>query len=310
MTINSDYQIYFHIGYPKCGSTSLQENLFSGHSEINHFGKENTNFKYFYSKLKHRKYYDAEIRSDLIKSKLLFSKINVFSDEGLSNQFYSTVIDNYSKALKIKNNFPNAKIIIVIRNQADLLRSFYDFSIPDESLNKWLQTEFAQYQKISSDDHFLDSLKFDKIIAYYQSLFGLNNVLVLLFEDLKYNPKQFANKLSTFLNISEQETIIAMNQSIKKNHTDFINRKRLLQLRKKIFPKNISVSQYLPNFIFKIIQYIFAVYSNKKPQKSNISSKNLKKIYEFYSTSDTILPKISDITLENLITYKYPLSKF
>lgn len=54
----NNYKIFFHVGYPKAASTSLQINLFANHPEINNLSKESDKSAFlnqFYYNLKHLK---------------------------------------------------------------------------------------------------------------------------------------------------------------------------------------------------------------------------------------------------------------
>lgn len=310
--VNDEYNICFHIGYPKSASTSLQSNVFSVHSEINFFGKRKNEFKSFYDKLKFQ-YKDDPIELEyfnLIKPNLSKNKINLFSDEGLLDQFNDYSINNSSKAFKIKRYFPNSKIIIVIRNQADLLRSHYDYEIPDYSVNAWLRKKIDNFY--INGDRYLDSLKFDKTISLYHQIFGKNKVKVLLFEELKFNPNEFATKISDFLDISKEEIIIGLNMPIKnsavtnkKSKVNQYRNKRFNHLKNNLNKNWIRkyFSNKMLNYSVKLIDKMLNVnFINSKIY--SINSVNLEKINKIYNESNTKLNNILDIDINQ---YNYPI---
>jgi len=109
-------------------------------------------YEFFNEKLK--KYIDKE-------------KINLFSNERFTSVFFSHD-DIVSKADRLKKIFPYAKIIIIIRNQLNLIKSQYrdhpfnsrNLTIGKPvSINEWIKIAYN-----SESVYFLDSLKYNEII--------------------------------------------------------------------------------------------------------------------------------------------------
>ncbi len=141
--------IFVHIGYPKSASTTLQKHLFHKHSDINYFGLYPTknigqdtpkidrnarfltdkNLRTFYKALlmEEPDEYSHQEAVDLFRTSIknhLSNKVNLLSHE----RFTSTLFGHSSleeKAKRLKTIIPDAKIILVIRNQADLIKSQY-----------------------------------------------------------------------------------------------------------------------------------------------------------------------------------------
>lgn len=289
--------VYFHVGYPKAASTSLQINLFDPHSQINHFSKANDNNINLYRILKSKKEIsNQEIIAD-IKFQLSENKPNLFSDESLVNQFYDHA-SNMTIAHRIKSVFPSSKIIIVIRNQINLLISRYDYSPTHKSINHFLEYCF-KYNK----NDFLYSLDFYSIFRLYSNLFGNSNVKILLFEDLQNNPNLFCQEFSEFMGISKEETLNCI-KTDNKYKTHYTKENSYKRLRAKMFP-NIALSEYIPTPITNIIkQLIYTIFKYYKIPKSSIDTKNLDKITAFYSESNL---KLQQVTGLDLAKYNYPL---
>jgi hypothetical protein len=309
----TDYKIVFHIGYPKAASSSLQLNLFPFHSEIKNFSKNSSllktsPFKEFYNNIKLKESYVSNNKNDnwqlltYFKSHLDSQKINIFSDEGLVNQFHSSHVNMSLKAKRIQSYFPKAKIIIIIRKQSDLLRSLYDFTPTKRSINKWLKELFSS----SNYNDFLSSLEFDKTISLYSNLFGKENIGIFLFEELKFSPDIFSQKLSNFLGISKEELLFNLKKT-PRNTYDGKN-KKFKRLRSKIFP-NLVFSNYLPdrirnNIKQKIIEYIDHIKIIDSSKHSKINNKNMEIINNYYKTSNQKLIKKINLDLKK---YNYPL---
>lgn len=300
----SNYQIFFHVGYPKAASTSLQLNLFSCHSEIHDLSKSIKERKRklqenFYKSLKSN-YFSVEANYDIF-SYLSTEKINVFSHENMVDEFDNEFVNKELRANRIKTLFPNAKIIMIIRQQNELLRSLYDFWTvkPQNNINLWLKDLFDNKHQ---NPHYLSCLEFDKVIKLYQSLFGRDNVKILIFEELKFNPINFGHELSDFMNISEEETIYNLSKKPLNTYNSEFHKYHIL--RKKILP-NVKLNQYLPDFLLKTTKRsILNFLKQIKTQKSNISENNIALIKNYYKQSNQNCIKLTGLDLDK---YNYPL---
>lgn len=133
---------FIHVGYPKCASTTLQDALFVRHPEIYSLAKCRNpeshyqltpEIKYLYKMIKNYDEINFDISSaqDLLKTALNQipkNQIPVFGLEGFSDIYHCKDRGLVAKRLKkvFSNFFDEVKIIIVIRNQYDILRSLYD----------------------------------------------------------------------------------------------------------------------------------------------------------------------------------------
>lgn len=123
-------------------------------------------------------------------------------------------IDLVDKAKRLFDCFGKSKILIVIRNQIDLIRSFYFECVRagyPGFFNDFLEyIYFYQFRTIVSD------LLYDKVYDVYSDLFGKENIIVIPFERLIQNPFiELSNLLST-LNLSN----ISLSELSKHNSSD------------------------------------------------------------------------------------------
>ena len=229
-------KIAIHIGYPKAASTTLQKHLFHKHPELNNLGnyptanigidsKEIDSEASFLKYKELKQFYSNILQLDDIeyafsKNDVIFNtyvlphmtadKINIFSHEGFLATFFSNP-DRGGKAKRLCSYFKDPKILIIIRNQFELIRSQYAdwpfdpraFTIRRKvDIDEWIQIDM----NTPESKHFIKSLNFYYVTNYYAALFGKKNVRVLLLEEMIKNLDRFAHDISEFLDINADQT--------------------------------------------------------------------------------------------------------
>lgn len=131
-------------------------------------------------------------------------------------------------AERAREAFHPCKLIIVIREQRDILRSFYgmhgrfgqylfvhkeelerlDLPLP---IDQWLTLCFSSFER-----NLTAILHYNRVISLYQESFGEENVGVFLYEELKHDPARFVTKLCDFLDI-DAASAIGLVESRKEN---------------------------------------------------------------------------------------------
>ncbi len=213
--------VLFHVGYPKTASTWLQENYFPNIKNVHYINNWETKKLFFDSDAllfnpdEVRQYVNRFTDSNhyLFSSELLTTAINY--------GWYNGCISRVS-ADKIKMAFPNAKIIIFIRNQQSLFTSGYQQYIKNGgsfSIKKFLYSNY-----LFSVEH----LFFDKLISYYDSLFGEENVNIFFFEEFQCNPEIFMMRFSERFGLSTSDAIINFNVVNRGLRVHFISLLRIL----------------------------------------------------------------------------------
>ena len=315
----------FHIGFPKSASTTLQKQLFDKHSQINfmgiyptgnigqdskeknietHYLKNNSlqEFHNCLTNLEGIEYHFSDVNKyfEDIQALLSDKKVNIFSNERFSSVLFAHK-DRAQKAQNIKQFFPDAKIVIIIRNQIDIIKSQYrDHPFDPRNLysnqksvtiDEWIERDFKNY-----DISFLKSIEYYKIVRYYSELFGKEKVGVFLFEELVKDLESFSTKLSKFLNIDEKETLKLLNS---KHENDGVSQ-NLNSYRKfksnisNLVPKSIKNS----NFIRNIDQQLFQKLKKGKKQKIEMSKESTQKIYDYYNEQNKLLSKEYNLELK------------
>lgn len=187
-------QLLIHIGYPKTGSSWLQRYIFNNQNlgVIAPWGKNKQAIEainYFvypddlnFSTTETQKHFLPEIEAANLKN-----LVPILSHEYLSIRIGAI---SYPKlvAQRLAKVFPEAKILLFIREQKKIILSTYQEYIK----NQGVQT----LEEALAESNYIDGklpavrpslYKYDLIISYYQELFGQDNVLVIPFELFKQN---------------------------------------------------------------------------------------------------------------------------
>ena len=192
---------FIHIGYPKCLSTTLQRCYFSKHPEINYLGigiNNNidyvdsdisnlievyirySNFKVFEKKID---FFKKKIKKIINQSSAKGKKAVGVSAEILSIGFAAKDNDNFEKAKRLSYFFDkNTKIIILIRNQLDFLKSIYKESIRvgyDRTYEEFINFNFK-----FNCSSLISDIKYDDIYETYCKFFKKKNILIIPYESV------------------------------------------------------------------------------------------------------------------------------
>jgi hypothetical protein len=194
---------FFIVGAPKCGTTAMNVYL-RQHPQI--FMPERKDISYFGTDLKFER---PRISGEEYLS--LFRGANEALRIGESSVWYM-----YSKtaAEEIKSFSPSASIIVMLRDPVDMLYAQHseflyncneDIADFQEALEA--EPERKQGKRIPRQAHFVDGLfyretaKYAEQVQRYFSVFGRENVHVIIYDDFKEDTaKAYADAL-TFLNV-------------------------------------------------------------------------------------------------------------
>jgi hypothetical protein len=203
-----EYQLYIHIGYPKTGTTFLQQQIFPKVQ-----GLKCINIRAIDSALSKIMYQDElSFNCEQIKTEMIahFAQgKNIISFESLIGEIFNKLINNTLIAQRLAKLFPEAKIIITIRNQYDLIESLYRQYIHEGGTKKFRDfINLKNGQFYPSYDIFdftvnPEMFNYSNFIDYYANLFGENSILILPYELLKSNPDLFIEKLLSWIGIKK-----------------------------------------------------------------------------------------------------------
>jgi Sulfotransferase family len=199
-----------HIGYPKAASTWLQNVIFS--DETSGFfapwglpsGEATEQFV-----IANAFKFSAETARQAFAAGLAEAErrnlVPVISQETLIGSQIRGCYWGKDVADRLAATFPNAKILMIIREQkATILSSYREHIKMGETTP--LDRFIGAYDRKPGfgPPCQLDYLEYDRTIAYYHNLFGAENVLILPFELLKHNLQDFGQKILHFVGLDTQ----------------------------------------------------------------------------------------------------------
>jgi hypothetical protein len=313
-----DNQLLIHIGYPKTASTWLQQGIFKD---------EKTGF---ISPWRGHWSDGIAVREFITVDSFSFSPINAYSafENGLkeaeqkhlcavlSQEMLSCNFLDQSGywgkevAKRLHDVFPQAKILIVIREQKSMIFSAYGQYIRNggrKSIEQFISTQNIKpgvYPLFR-----LYSLKYDYLIKYYHHLFGENQVLVLPFELLKRDTNLYLKKILEFVGIEEVSFDYKLSKEINVNYkaaTLAINRKinNFIPFRDK--SSISSLDSWRWKFIWKMLSIMDKTLPEEIQNTEKLRIKNFIKEY----TKDMFLEsnqKTSELIKINLRDFGYDL---
>jgi len=283
--------IVFHIGYPKTATTWLQERYFPNVANYHYIPLNNANRIFLNSDFF---LFDAQ---DVRKNLMAISNSNLL----VSSEFFTTAINfgwhygyfSAGIANKIHATFPEAHIVVFLRRQQSLICSAYQQYIKNGGtfgFKRWLH---------SGDVFCMEHLLFDKLISYYDGLFGKSNVHVYLFEEFRENQAEFLRKMNEELGFEvdlEKISFAKVNRGIRRGIFPLlrmVNHFYKKPVGRKRFVMHVPGMTSVGRAIYKYLN-AYRFFGSFLSEKDFLSRKDIEDIKQFYSKSNTILSKRID----------------
>ncbi len=176
-----------HIGYPKTASTWLKKNFFPLSNQfqlieekvvIDQIIRPNA---LTFNPVQTKTFFTSNFHNNVIISESMLSGSLVMTG---NNGVYTKEI-----CYRLNEIFPDSRIVILIRNQPDIIASSYLEYIRkggSYSIDRYL------WRTINIPIEFrLEFFEYDLIIDLYKRTFGRNNIHIFFYEDFASNPKDF-----------------------------------------------------------------------------------------------------------------------
>ncbi len=203
MTRNDiDSHLLIHIGYPKTATTWLQSRVFpidvdgwfrligTRHSILAHFVSVNG---FRFDPRAARETFEPELTQVVLSGRM-----PVISHERLAGTAHSGGCDAQPIADRLARTFPDARVLIVLREQTLMLASNWHQYIREGgacSLRRYLNPPGDGRVPLFRYEQF----EYDGLVRHYQQLFTPERVCVLPFEMLARDPRRFLQDLAMFV---------------------------------------------------------------------------------------------------------------
>jgi hypothetical protein len=105
--------------------------------------------------------------------------------------------DSEQIADRLARVFPNARILVIVREQRSMIRSLYNTMI-SWGMPHTLQRVLNPPDIGLSPQFNLAFLHYDRLVDYYRNRFGEDRLLVLPFEQFSQSPFEFVRSISVF----------------------------------------------------------------------------------------------------------------
>jgi len=285
-------KVFFHIGYPRTGTTFLQANIFPFHSQINYLGPKH----HFYGDQPEVKVY---LKNDLLKritnsfkSKNIYElktseivqemqkiidinqfdqkKINLISTEKYLTYGFKSYKEIYliKKYLSAKVENLDFQIFYLIRNQYDII--FSQFHHGNFLLKKQLGIDEFEKLIFSLDNiaqtkkevcEFFELYDYYKVYNELKEIFGEKNIKILEYENFKEDPQDFFSRLSEILKIENSE----INNLLNKHKLNALNQNQnqlIIENSITIFLgnllKKLNLNKIIPKFLKRKIKILLS----------------------------------------------------
>lgn len=287
-----------HIGFPKCASSFLQQEIFPklNYQIKNSFLYANLGTLYL-DDIKDKKILNLPYEKNYILSLETFLHIDI----PMAWKEYGKRMSKDIFISNIKEFFNDrGKILIIIRRQDTLIESWVKSYTP---FNKG-EHFFVDYPVISKnfkEGHLKNQLGFTytHTFDYYDILSRIcagidrSRVYILIYEDLKYNPEKFYKELGECVD-EDLSRFISNKKKVNVSHFDLITRR-------------LFIKRYLlPDFVWRAVLKIpspIKLFFKRMILKEKIDYNFRKDIMQLYKKSNERLAKKFNLDLKRYYYY-------
>jgi hypothetical protein len=305
-------RILIHIGYPKTGTSWLQKNIFS---KVSNYHLVNNSFVIKNIIEQDALDFDAKKIRALFEERYGEGENLIISVEGLIGTTHGLGLRGfYTKeiAYRLQKVFPEAEILIGIRNQLTMIPSTYLQYVRGGGtygLNRYLYHFNFQNMPASLILFTFKYFEYDKLLSLYFSLFSSKQIQVYLFECFKEDVLVFARKLIEYYDFDIDISKINTKVVLPRLRVGLVPIVRFLNLftSKKMLNKYYLID--ILNFNVyqeKIIKFIgnWVIFGPHVNYKNILGKNNYLFISEYYRKSNQRL--LNDYNL-NVKKYNYPI---
>lgn len=293
-----------HIGYPKTGTTWFTEYFypFIKNAHISYTDDLIYSFEkgHEFLKIKSPKVFDNKELHVIIAHK--FSGVEEFK---WNNGFYR---DFFIRQLK--QNFPNATIVVFIRNQIDFLASVYSSYLTHGGTYTF--RKLFKTGKLDDGTMFsFEYINYFKLIKLYQEAFGHDHVRIYIYEEFMENNQAFLEKYKKdlnfnihleMLNYKKYNETLRIGLAILIKTINFFNRNGV-RPKKSFAHLPLAYKWMNKRRIIKLNQY--RIFGKKLKKEKVLGNELINFMKEYFKESNKRL--IEEFDLQSIKKYNYPL---
>ena len=201
-----------HIGMPKCASTWLQKRFFTPE----HGFQVALPTLYTYTLFINPRSFQFQDPRESMELDCANGQVPVLTAEALVGSPLAGGANGETNLYRLQQSLPEARILLVIREQQAMLRSLYKLLV---NWGSPYPIETLLYNDLAGNVPRFDPsfLYYDHIINAYQQAFGAESVLVLTLEDFESNPHEFLNSITSFCEIDTDQYPIQADSARREN---------------------------------------------------------------------------------------------
>ncbi len=292
-----------HIGYPKTATTWFINRFYPKVKNADVIYYNDISFELTNNK----EYFTIAFNKEQNKKEQQIVATHIFS--GLVNGNWKNGEYRPFFLKHLKCLFPEATIILFIRNQLEFIPSLYSSYLKRGctfKINKLFNTESVTN---NNTIHF-EFLNYPKLIRLYQEQFGKENVHVYVYEELLENNKLFLQKYITKygfdIDINEL-SFSKSNEKLRSGLASFVRHTNKLISRGPNPKENIINLPFIYSLVNKNIDKLnkFSIWGKKINSDKLLGEKFASEIWEYYKESNNEL--INNFEIESIKKYGYPL---
>jgi hypothetical protein len=207
--------VLVHIGYHKTGTNWLQRHYF-GDSRTGTKWVEKSGGDHPVRQLVHARPLEFDAAAcraqfdPLLRRAETAGLLPVVSYERLSGHPFSGGHDSKEIANRLKEVFPEAKVLVVIREQRSMILSTYKQYVKAGGplpISRFIRPPRSTSRRVPWFD--LRNFEYEHLLRYYHSLYGKNAVLALAFDQFVRDPPGFAAAIGRFADRPLDDELLA-----------------------------------------------------------------------------------------------------
>jgi hypothetical protein len=206
--------VLIHIGYPKTATSWLRPRFF-GNPDTGYLWLSNSKGQPVHRIVRDRplEFDGADVRREfepLLREADQANLLPVVSLERLSGHAFSGGFDSKQIADRLREVFPEARILAVVREQRSMILSTYTQYVREGGtlpLKHFIKPRSTKSMRVPSFD--LRHFQYHHLLSYYRRLFGPERVLALTYEQFVRDPADFVSKVARFAGRPVESDVLA-----------------------------------------------------------------------------------------------------